>query len=226
RKGTAVLIVPHKARRRVEGMLRGARIEAEWMSPPTSDAIRAKDRQRLLVQLAAPVEADDDDRALAQQLMSELKPESIALALVKSLNTDLPAPEDILPQGARDERGHDAGPRPGFEGATWFRMNAGRRHNADPRWLLPLICRYGHVGRNEVGAIRIAANESYFEVTERATPGFLKALRRAVIAPEDEGLLIEMAEPPGPAAAIRSNRPVATRPGVRRGPPPGRKKPR
>ena len=80
-------------------------------------------------------------------------------------------------------------------------MNAGRRHNADPRWLLPLICRHGHVGRNDIGAIRIAANESYFEVTQRATPGFIKALRRATIAPEDEGLVIEQAR-----AARRSGR--------------------
>lgn len=82
-------------------------------------------------------------------------------------------------------------------------MNAGRRHNADPRWLLPLICRYGHVGRNDIGAIRVAANESYFEVTQRAAPGFVNALRRATIAPEDEGLIIEQAEPRGEAAPRR-----------------------
>ena len=51
--------------------------------------------------------------------------------------------------------------------------------------------------RAEIGAIRIAANESYFQVSERATPGFIKALRRATIAPEDQGLVIE------PAAATR-----------------------
>jgi ATP-dependent RNA helicase DeaD len=101
----------------------------------------------------------------------------------------------VLGPGPRQERGADAGPRPGFEGASWFRLNAGRRHNADPRWLLPLICRYGHVGRAEIGAIRIAANESYFQVSERATSGFIKALRRATIAPEDQGLVIEPAPP-------------------------------
>ena len=47
----------------------------------------------------------------------------------------------------------------------------------------------------EIGAIRIAANESYFQVSERATPGFIKALRRATIAPEDQGLVIEPAPP-------------------------------
>ena len=193
RKGTAVLIVPFQRRRAIEGMLRGARIDAEWIAPPLPAQVLAKDRERLLAAVAEPVELDDDDQALAGQIIADLSPEAIVAALVRSLRTDLPAPEDILAPG--QPRGNDGGPREGFETARWFRMNAGRRHKADPRWLLPLICRYGHVGRNEIGAIRIAANESYFQVTERATPGFVKALRRATIAPEDEGLVIELAEP-------------------------------
>ena len=142
----------------------------------------------------------------AEQLMARLPAEKIAATLVRALRADLPAPEDILAVGGRDERG-EPGPRPGFEGSTWFVINAGRRHNADPRWLLPLICRYGHVGRNDIGAIRIAANESYFEVTQRATPGFVKALRRATIAPEDEGLMIEQAPPRAEGAAAHPRPP-------------------
>jgi ATP-dependent RNA helicase DeaD len=34
-------------------------------------------------------------------------------------------------------------------------MNIGRRQNADPRWILPLLCRRGHITRNDIGAIRI-----------------------------------------------------------------------
>jgi ATP-dependent RNA helicase DeaD len=192
RKGIAVLIVPFRRRRAVDAMLRRARIEAEWIEPPTPDEIRSKDRDRLLETLSAPVEFDEEDRELAKQLMERLSAEEIAATLVRALRADLPAPEDILALGGREERG-EPGPRPGFEGSTWFVINAGRRHNADPRWLLPLICRYGHVGRNDIGAIRVAANESYFEVTQRAAPGFIKALRRATIAPEDEGLVIEPA---------------------------------
>jgi ATP-dependent RNA helicase DeaD len=193
RKGTAVLIVPYQRRKRIEGMLRGARIDVEWISVPSRAEIRARDRERLLDRLSAPAELEEEDQELAEQLMQKLAPEAIAAALVKSLRTDMPAPEDILRPGERPER--DPGPRPGFENANWFRLNAGRRHNADPRWLLPLICRYGHVGRTEIGAIRIAASESYFQVSERATPGFIKALRRATIAPEDQGLVIEPAPP-------------------------------
>jgi ATP-dependent RNA helicase DeaD len=195
RKGTAVLIVPFQRRKRVEGMLRGARIDAEWISVPTAAEIRVKDRERILSTLASPVELEGEDLELVKQVMDELTPEAIAAALIKSLRTDLPAPEDILGINRRDERGTESGPRQGFEGASWFRINAGRRHNADPRWLLPLICRYGHVTRTEIGAIRLAANDSYFQVSERATPSFVKALRRATIAPEDQGLVIELAEP-------------------------------
>jgi ATP-dependent RNA helicase DeaD len=206
RKGTAILIVPYQRRKRVEGMLRAARINAEWISAPTPAQIRTNDRERLLADLSAPVELEDDDRELARELMEKLEPEAIAAALVKSLRSEMPAPEDVLGPGQRQERGADAGPRPGFDGATWFQLNAGRRHNADPRWLLPLICRYGHVGRAEIGAIRIAANESYFQVSERATPGFIKALRRATISPEDQGLVVEPAPPREQASTYRPER--------------------
>src|SRR5205814_8450986 len=40
KKGTAVLIVPFQRRRRVEMMLRGARIAVEWVNAPTADDIR------------------------------------------------------------------------------------------------------------------------------------------------------------------------------------------
>jgi ATP-dependent RNA helicase DeaD len=204
RKGIAVLMVPFRRRRAVDAMLKRARIDAEWIEPPTPDEIRTKDRDRLLDALSAPVELDEEDQQLAAQLMEKLTPDAIAGALVQALRTDLPAPEDILASGGREER--EPGPRAGFEGSTWFVINAGRRHNADPRWLLPVICRYGHIGRNDIGAIRVAANESYFEVTQRATPGFIKALRRATIAPEDEGLVIEQA-PPREAAPTPHARP-------------------
>jgi ATP-dependent RNA helicase DeaD len=199
RKGIAVLIVPYRRRRAVEAMLRNARVDAEWIEPPSPELIRAKDRERLFEKVAVPVESDEEDRELAEQLMKRLPAESIATALVRSLRADLPAPEDIIGPADKNEGG-DSRSRAGFEGSTWFRINAGRRHNADPRWLLPLICRYGHITRNDIGAIRVAANESYFEVTARATAGFVKALNRATIAPEDSGLIIDQAPPRGAPA--------------------------
>ncbi|QIK78111.1 DEAD/DEAH box helicase [Sphingomonas piscis] len=194
RKGTAILLVPFRARRRVETMLRNARIQAQWIAPPTAAEIHKMDHERWMDTLRNAPEAEDEDKEMAAQLMAELSPEAIAAALVRAMRTDLPAPEELHVQAPRDGAA-EPGPRAGFEGAAWFRINAGRRHNADPRWLLPVICRYGHISRNEVGAIRIASNDSYFQVSERAVQSFVKALRRATIAPEDQGMIIEMAPP-------------------------------
>ncbi|WP_037504150.1 DEAD/DEAH box helicase [Sphingomonas jaspsi] len=225
RKGTAVLLVPFRRRRNVEALLRQAKITPEWIDPPLPEEIRSRDRARLLEQLTQPVEMDDDDRAFADQLMATLTPAEIAAALVRTLKTDLPAPEDILVSGGRDAPQRDAGPRPGFEGSTWFRINAGRRHRAEARWLLPLICRYGHLTRQDIGAIRIAASESYFEVAARSVPAFRKALSKAVIAPEDEGLMIDQTDGPPPADQ-GGDRPRGPRPHPMKNRPPIRKGPR
>ena len=221
RKGTAVLIVPYPRRRRVDAMLRGARIAAEWISAPTPEQIRANDRGRLMTMLRQPVEADDEDRELAKQLAAELAPEAIAIALVQALRTDLPAPEDMLDQSARSERPErEAGPRPGFENSSWFRINVGRQHKADPRWLLPLICRHGHVNRTEIGAIRIAASETYFEVAERAVPAFVKTIRKIPAGGAEDGAVIEPAGS-GPGQPFDEKR-ARSAPHKRHGPPPRR----
>lgn len=204
KKGTAILIVPYQRRRRVETMLRGARINAEWIPAPTADQVHERDRQRLMEALLQPVEADEDDLALGRKLLAERAPEEIAAALVRAHRAKLPPPEELAEQGEgrRDER--QAGHRPGFEDTVWFHMNVGRRHNADPRWLLPLLCRRGHITRNEVGAIRIAANETAFEIPRVLADRFMKAVARTA-RDEDDGLLIEPMQG-SPRDAARHNR--------------------
>jgi ATP-dependent RNA helicase DeaD len=187
KKGVAVLVVPYPRRKRVEAVLRGARIEAEWIKPPTPEEIARSDRERLLGRLLEPVEADEEDRALALRLLEEKSPEDIAAALVRAHRARLPAPEELVDSGTADRtpRGRSDAPRPGFEDTLWFRMDIGRRHNADPRWLLPLLCRRGHVSRDEIGAIRIAAGETVFEIPRASAGRFMQAVRRT--ATEDDG---------------------------------------
>jgi ATP-dependent RNA helicase DeaD len=214
KKGTAILIVPYPRRRRVEGMLRGARIAAEWLPVPSADDIRRRDRQRLLDALLAPVELEEDDLELGRKLLAERSPEEIAGALVRAHRASLPAAEEMLEQGGGDGPRPQHGPRPGFEDTIWFRINVGRRHNADPRWLLPLLCRRGHITKNEVGAIRIAAGETAFEIPRAAAGRFTKALARTA-GEEDDGIAIEQMAG-SPREAARHNR--------RAGPPPQRHK--
>jgi len=182
RKGTAVLIVPYPRRKRVESMLRGARVSAEWIAPPAAEDIRRADSERLLATLLAPVELSEQDHAVAEQLMAERSAHDIAAALVHAHRARLPEPEELLGKdSAQDARG----PRAGFENSSWFRLDVGRNQNADARWILPLLCRRGHVSRSEIGAIRIAATETLFEVAGAVAPRFLNALSRTVDGVED-----------------------------------------
>jgi ATP-dependent RNA helicase DeaD len=217
KKGTAILIVPYQRRRRVESMLRGARINAEWIPAPTADEVRARDRQRLMEALLEPVEIDEEDRKLGQRLLEKMDAGDIAAALVRAHRARLPAPEDLAEQSQIQERGErQAHIRDGFDDAIWFRINVGRRHNADPRWLLPLLCRRGHVTKNEVGAIRIGPGETGFAIASGAAGRFVKALARTASA-EDDGIVIEQMHG-GPREAARENR----RSGPKRGGPPNK----
>ncbi|RED15757.1 DEAD/DEAH box helicase [Parasphingopyxis lamellibrachiae] len=185
KKGTAVLIVPYQRRKRVESMLRGAKIPVDWIDPPTPETIRANDRERLVTQLLEPVNGDDEDRALAERLLAERSPEDIAIALVQAHRSKMPVAEEMLGKSKNPDSRRDT-PRPGFENTVWFRMSVGRKHNAEPRWLLPLLCRRGHVTKDEVGAIRILPGETFFEIKQESAEKFAAALKRTVAKEEGE----------------------------------------
>jgi ATP-dependent RNA helicase DeaD len=206
KKGTAILIVPYQRKRRVEMMLRGARIAVEWMNAPTVDDIRQADKSRLMTMLMEDVEVDEDDRALGAQLLEKKTPEDIAAALVRSYRARMPAPEEMIEQSGSNQR--EPGKehhREGFDDVKWFRMDIGRRQNADPRWILPLICRRGHITKNEVGAIRIAANETMFQVPSAIAAKFMAAVKRTAGEEAEGGVQFEAVQG-GPVEAERGPR--------------------
>ena len=53
-----------------------------------------------------------------------------------------------------------------------FRLNVGRGRNADPKWLLPEICRQGEVTKKDVGAIRVFDMETLFQVDAQVAERF------------------------------------------------------
>jgi ATP-dependent RNA helicase DeaD len=68
---------------------------------------------------------------------------------------------------------HERGAAPGeMANGVWFRLNVGRERNADPKWLLPEICRQGEVTKKDVGAIRVFEMETLFQIAPEAAPKF------------------------------------------------------
>ncbi|MGD9665222.1 MAG: DEAD/DEAH box helicase [Novosphingobium sp.] len=207
KKGTAAIIVPYNRRKRVESMLRGAKITAQWMDAPSPEAIRAQDRARLMEKLTAPVDYDEDDRALASELMSRLAPKDIAAALVQAHRSRLPQPEELLANTPEArEKGKADRHRPGFEDVVWFKIGIGRRQNAEPRWLLPLLCRRGHITRNEIGAIRIGQYESWFQLPQAVVPKFNEALKHTASGEDEQDAILIVESPEGPRVEARQNR--------------------
>lgn len=191
RKGTAVLLVPYNRRRIAERLLAGARVEAGWGPPPSAEEIRVRDNERLLREAgeaAAAMAAEPEALALGRTLLETQGAEAVAAALVRALGAALPAPEELEPEpeprSAPQPR--HAGER-GGEG-VWFRLSVGRNGNADPRWLLPFICRRGHVTRQEVGRILVLDRETRVEIAPWAADRFAHAAGHA--AEDDEDIRI------------------------------------
>ncbi len=207
KKGTAVLIVPFPRRKRVESMLRHAKIKPMWTDAPDREAIKSKDRERLLEKLMEPVEVSDTDREVAGQLLAKRSPADLAAMLVHAHRSKMPEPEELMPntpearRAAQKER-H----RPGFEDTVWFRMDIGRKQNADPRWILPLLCRRGHVTRNEIGAIRIGPDETHFQIPRTIADKFAAATQRTAGTESDEEAIRFEVSADGPRVAARVNR--------------------
>jgi len=205
RKGLCVILVPHPRRRRTEMLLRSANIEAQWQAAPTADEIRVQDQTRMIEAVGAGAEASEDDLAFARALMARRSPEDIAAAYVRLARSAMPAPEDLTEDapvytpyapdrnrdgGQQDDRSRSRGGkggraeappeplRPGFEDAVWFRIDLGRNKNAEARWLLPLICRRGHLTKREIGAIRVFERETRFQIVAEAVERFEAAAAR------------------------------------------------
>ncbi|WP_206452917.1 DEAD/DEAH box helicase [Aurantimonas marina] len=210
RKGVSVLLVPISRRRKAERLLAEARIQATWGGAPSADEIRRLDEQRLLSDPILTQEASEDDLAAARNLLATRSPEEIAAALARLYRSRLPSPEDVFdpgfgpdPKAGKDyAAGRDRTLGRGKEHArggptVWFHMDVGRRNNADPKWILPLLCRRGKITREEIGAIKIFDRETKVEISESVAKKFAAA---AEVSDGDD-ITISMADSPGDGGA-------------------------
>ena len=107
------------------------------------------------------------------------------------------------PRGNREPAASEAG-------FSRFRVEIGRRNKADPKWLLPMLCRRGKVTRDDIGAIRIFENATEVEISAEAAERFAQNVRRTDgddirINPLAEGERVERDAPrrPPPPKARR-----------------------
>ena len=226
RKGVSVLLAPYQRRRRVEQILSSANIEPVCVGPPTAEDIRGGDMKRLLEDPTLTETGTEEEVALATAILATRTPMEIATALIRMRQAALPAPEDMFddpraslapPSRTSQDRGidrgndRDRGQDRGFdrdggrperlapEDVVWFRLSTGRQNNADPKWLIPLICRAGHVTKKDIGQIKIFDRETKFEISKEAEQRFTAAIKAAAESGQDQDMRIEPAVAPAGA---------------------------
>jgi len=89
---------------------------------------------------------------------------------------------------------------------VWFRIDIGHERKADPRWLLPLLCRAGDVTKSEIGAIKIFDRDTRFQVAAEAADKFATAARSMK---PNEGRISRVGAFIGDDAGMRGDRPHA-----------------
>jgi len=178
RKGVSVLIVPHKGARRAERLLQGAKITANWVNPPSAEDVIGKDNERMLANLVLEDPVTDDERVIAEQMLETFEPGQIAAAFIRQYRAGRSAPEELVAGESGYERGgqRERKPRNDFDGGVWFTLNLGRKQKAEPRWILPMLCKSGDLKKGEIGSIKITQTATFVEVDPAGLDRFLAAI--------------------------------------------------
>ena len=192
RKGVSALIVPLPARRRAERLLQTANVTAAWDRPPSAEEVTQRDGERLLADPSLSETPGEDERDFVARLLEKFSAEQVAAAFVRLYHAGRSAPEELIEisldakRPARADRnnpneGFKAGdePRRGrddFGSSVWFSLSIGRKQNAEPRWLIPMLCRSANLTKNDIGAIRIQPQETHVELAAGSADAFLAAI--------------------------------------------------
>ncbi|MBB5700236.1 ATP-dependent RNA helicase DeaD [Ochrobactrum daejeonense] len=212
RKGTCVLVVPFSRRRTAERLLHMAKLDAQTISAPGIAAVQAKINERILNADIFSQPVEEEYQELLKALTERYTPEQIAAAFLNREVASYPAaeevsdapvhpvggrkPRDRFEKGDRFERRERGEPGERFDrnahfDGVWFSVSAGRKHRADPKWLLPLICKAGDVSKRDVGSIKIFDNETRFEITASKADEFRRSVEERGTG--EKGLVIRTA---------------------------------
>lgn len=242
RKGVCVLIVPVRRFPAAKRVLGYANIEGTARSAPAAAEIETRYREQILEAATASAPPDEVESSFVAELLARMTPEQLAAAYIRQQLAARPVPEDIspapLPAEGRtvrvaDGEGRKARPeRRDMTGSAWFVLSVGRNKRAEPRWILPLICKAGDITRDDVGSIKIFDDETRFEISADKAGQFAARIARqgsgekgVVISPADQKPRQEPADAPGnPTPKAKAPSADATSPPRAEAPPPPRPK--
>lgn len=167
RKGVSALIVTPRTRKKAERLLGWAKVRAAWESAPTADDVRAMDEERLFGDPSWQEPVSETEQQSVARLLEAFSPEQIAAGYLRLMHTLRAPPEELAELDTKPEARQDFGP------ATWFSISGGHDAGAEPRRLLPALCKAGGLSKDDVGAIRVQKEESFVQIRSAAVSTFL-----------------------------------------------------
>jgi len=184
RKGVSALIVPHAARRRTERLFNAAGITAEWTIPPSAEAVLERDNERLLSDPMLTEAVSEKEADVIDDMLKAYSPDQIAAAFIRQYRSTRSAPEELIDAPAYDpDRDSHKGRNPrkprarnDFEDGVWYTLNLGRKQKAEPRWILPMLCKSGDLKKGEIGSIKISEKTTYVEIAPSGLERFIAAI--------------------------------------------------
>jgi ATP-dependent RNA helicase DeaD len=207
RKGVSTLIAPPKFRSKAQRLLRSAKLTAEICDAPSADEVLARDEVRMLADSAWTTPMTEREQASAQTLLDAFNPEQIAAAYLRLYQDRHSAPEDLRPAGEAPARK----PHAEFGPSVWFSIAGGRATGAEPRRILPALCKAGNLDRDDIGAIRIQPKETYVQLRESAVARLQAALKGKTEI-EPGAVIQQLDHPPELAAEDKSGKPRNPKP--------------
>jgi ATP-dependent RNA helicase DeaD len=193
RKGTCVVISPTHRKRVAQSILRTAKIDAQMLAPPTAAEIDARYVEHVLSSSLLSDAITEEEAPNVSSLLANWSPEAVAAAYLRLQMQKRAIPEDINVPVFEDERTPRT--RDAFAGGSWFKVNLGRKQRAEPRWLLPMICKAGGVTKQAIGSIRIFDTETIFEIAADKVDSFLRNV--GTNGTGEKGVHINAVEGPG-----------------------------
>ena len=205
RKGICAIIVPHHRRGSANRLLKLANLKSQQMNAPSAADIDRRVRERIVADPALSEPLTEDEASFAAELLASHGPEKLAAAYIRQQLSMQPAPED-LSDGPVAPHDPSKGERPDtrFQNGDWFVISVGRKQRAEPRWLLPLICKAGGVTKSAIGSIRILDTETRFEVAPDQADAFARAIAKPGAV--EKGVSIARLAADAPPAPARPRR--------------------
>ncbi|MDX1781715.1 MAG: DEAD/DEAH box helicase, partial [Thalassovita sp.] len=206
RKGVSALFVTHRSQKKADRLLRFAKVKAEWGPPPSAEDVREKDRERMLADPVWTDPAPEDQKDFIQTLAETFSAEQLARAYLALYEMRHSAPEDLeIPEKAEKRE------REPFGASAWVGLSIGHDDRAEPRWLLPMLCRAGNIGKDDIGAIRIQDKETFVEMKAAARDRFMDQIGTEAVL--EQGIRVvpldkapELPTRPAPKPGARAKR--------------------